>query len=189
VTGVEFLDVESFIFDEDGIPRIETVAGSEHVLSADTVIFAIGQVPDVPEEFGVDTTDRRLIEVDGFTLSTSREGVFAAGDAVAGSGSVIKAIASGRKTAAAVDKYLGGSGRIDRNLAPAREPATCLGRDEGFAAMRRAADSCVIPEELVDNFCEVVAGMDEGTAGYESARCLQCDLRLRLQTVKFWGSY
>jgi hypothetical protein len=55
--------------------------------------------------------------------------------------------------------------------------------------MRRAADSCVIPEELVDNFCEVVAGMDEGTAGYESARCLQCDLRLRLQTVKFWGSY
>jgi formate dehydrogenase beta subunit len=189
VTGVEFLDVASFCFDDQGAPQIETVAGSEHVVQADTVIFAIGQAPDVPEGFGIDTTERGLVDLDAFTLLTSREGVFAAGDAVSGSGSVIRAIASGRKAAVAVDKYLGGSGRIDRKLAPAVEPARCLGRDEGFAAMRRAADVCVIPEELVDNFCEVVAGMGEEEAGYESARCLQCDLRLKLQTVKFWGSY
>jgi NADPH-dependent glutamate synthase beta subunit-like oxidoreductase/Pyruvate/2-oxoacid:ferredoxin oxidoreductase delta subunit/ferredoxin len=188
VTGVEFLEVESFSFD-DGIPQVETVAGSEHVVAADTVIFAIGQVPDVPEGFGVGTTERRLIDVDAYTLSTSREGVFAAGDAASGSGSVIRAIASGRKAAMAVDRYLGGSGRIDRKLAPQVEPEPCLGRDEGFAAMRRVSEACVVPEKLVDNFCEVVAGMDDKEAGYESARCLQCDLRLKLQTVKFWGSY
>jgi hypothetical protein len=114
----------------------------------------------------------RARQLDPFTLSTSREGVFAAGDVVAGTSSVIKAIASGRKAAVAVDKYLGGSGRIDRKLAPHVEPEPFLGRQEAFAALARAADRCVIPEELGGNFCEVVQGMEEGTAVYESARCL-----------------
>jgi len=44
-TGVEFLDVESFCFDEDGRPEIEVVTASEHMVEAETVIFAIGQTP------------------------------------------------------------------------------------------------------------------------------------------------
>jgi NADPH-dependent glutamate synthase beta subunit-like oxidoreductase len=35
----------------------------------------------------------------------------------------------------------------------------------------------------------VVEGMDEQTAGYESARCLQCDLRQKIKPVKLWGNY
>jgi len=31
--------------------------------------------------------------------------------------------------------------------------------------------------------------MDQGAAEYESSRCLQCDLRLKIKTVDFWGSY
>ena len=153
------------------------------------MIFAVGQFPEIPEGFGLDLTDRKLIELDPISLSTSREGVFAAGDVVSGTASVIQAIASGRKAAVAVDKYLGGSGRIDRKLAPQVEPERRLGRQEGFAALARAADPCVIPEELASNFCEVIRGMEEGAAQEESARCLQCDLRLKLQQVKFWGSY
>ena len=64
--------------------EVEGIAGSEHTVEADTVIFALGQSPDLPEGFGLDTTDRRLIALDQFDLSTSREGVFAAGDAVTG---------------------------------------------------------------------------------------------------------
>ena len=189
VTGVEFLDVETFSFDENNIPQIASIAGSEHVVGADTVIFAVGQFPEIPEGFGLDLTDRGLIDLDPFSLSTSREGVFAAGDVVSGTASVIQAIASGREAAVAVDKYLGGSGRIDRRLAPQVEAQRSLGRQEGFAALARAADPCVIPEELASNFCEVVKSMEEGAAHEESARCLQCDLRLKIQQVKFWGSY
>jgi NADPH-dependent glutamate synthase beta subunit-like oxidoreductase/Pyruvate/2-oxoacid:ferredoxin oxidoreductase delta subunit len=189
VTGAEFLEVESFCFDEDGRPEIDVVAGSEHTVEADTVIFAVGQIPDIPEGFGIDTTDRGLIALDPYDLCTSREAVFAAGDAISGTGSVIEAIASGRKAAAAVDKRLGGTGRFDRRLAPQREPAACLGRREGFASLARPGDSCMLPSERVTSFCEVVRGLGEGEARGESARCLQCDLRLKLQSVKFWGSY
>ena len=102
---------------------------------------------------------------------------------------MIKAIASGRKAAAAVDKYLGGGGRLDRNLAPQREPDASLGRREGFAALARPGGTCALPSERVTSFCEVVRGLDEGEAREESERCLRCDLRLKLRTVKFWGSY
>ena len=189
VAGVEFLDVGSFCFDEDSIPQIEAVDGSQHVLEADTVIFAIGQRPDIPEGFGIDISDRSLIDADPVTLSTNREGVFAAGDAVSGTASVIKAIASGRKAAVALDRFLGGSGRIDKKLAPQVDPEPCLGPGEGFAALNRAADSCALPEERVGSFCAVAIGMEEGAAAGESARCLQCDLRLKIKTVEFWGNF
>jgi formate dehydrogenase (NADP+) beta subunit len=189
VTGVEFLDVESFCFDENGVPQIEVVDDSQHVVEADTVIFAVGQRPELPEEFDLDKTDRGLIELDQFTLATSREGVFAAGDAVTGTASVIKAIASGRKAAVAVDKFLGGSGRIDRKLAAQATPEPVLGPCEGFAGLDRVAEVCLLPEERLTGFCELVKGMEKGEAGYESARCLQCDLRLKIKEVKFWGNY
>lgn len=188
-TGVDFLEVASFCFDEDGRPEVETVEGSDHSVAADTIIFAIGQSPDLPEGFDLDTTDRRLIALNEFDLTTSREGVFATGDAVTGTGSVIQAIASGRKVASAADKYLGGSGRLDRKLAPQEELPTCLGRREGFASLGRPGETCMLPSERVTSFCEVVRGLDEDEARAESERCLRCDLRLKLQTVKFWGSY
>ena len=52
------------------------------------------------------------------TLNVGREGVFAAGDVLVGTSSVIEAIASGRKAASSIDLYLGGLGIIDEVLAP-----------------------------------------------------------------------
>ncbi|MBN1177260.1 MAG: FAD-dependent oxidoreductase [Dehalococcoidales bacterium] len=189
VTGVEFVNVASLTFDEDKNPCIETVENSTHVLEADTVIFAIGQRPEIPPDFGLDTGRGSLIEIDSFTLSTNKEGVFAAGDAVIGTSSVIKAIASGRKAAAAADRYLGGSGIIDEKLVGVTEPEPCLGLEGGFASLKRCEESCVPPEERVKGFDKVVLDMDEETAESESKRCLQCDLRLKITSVKFWGNY
>ncbi|MBN2039620.1 MAG: FAD-dependent oxidoreductase [Spirochaetes bacterium] len=187
--GVEFLDVESLTFDEDNLPQVEVVDDSEHILEADTIIFAIGQQPDIPEEFDLDKTDRNLIELDSYTFETSREGVYAAGDAVSGTASVIEAIASGRKAASIIDKFLDGDGRIDEKLAPEAELQKCLGPDPDFAAMDRVEEVCVLPEERLMSFCRVVDEMDEASADYESKRCLQCDLRLSITPVKFWGNY
>ena len=186
---MEFLDVESFTFDEDKNPQIEVIENSQHVLEADTVIFAIGQRPEIPEGFGLDTAPNNLIEIDSYTLSTSREGVFAAGDAVIGTSSVIKAIASGRKIAIALDQFLEGSGDIDEKFAPPSEVNKCLGPGEGFASMSRCEESCMLPEERLQSFCKVVHDMDEETADYESKRCLQCDLRMKITPIKFWGNY
>jgi NADPH-dependent glutamate synthase beta subunit-like oxidoreductase/ferredoxin/NAD-dependent dihydropyrimidine dehydrogenase PreA subunit len=189
VKGVEFLEVASFSFDEDKNLELETVEDSQHVVEADMVIFAVGQKPEIPEGFGLDKTDAGFIELDSYTMATNRDEVFAAGDAVYGTDSVIRAIASGRKTAIAVDKFLEGRGNIDEKLAPVTEPAKCLGPDPGFASMSRCAEACLLPSERVQSFCEVVEGMDEETAELESKRCLQCDLRLKITPVKFWGNY
>ena len=189
ITGVECLEVESFSFDEESDLQLEIIEDSQHVLEGDTVMFAIGQLPEIPEDFEIDTDSKGLIELDEYTFDTSREGVFAAGDAVYGTSSVIKAIASGRKGAIAVDRFLDGNGDIDEKLAPDSEPEPYLGPGNGFASMGRSGDSCTPVEERLQSFCQVVNEMDEETANHESTRCLQCDLRMKITPVKFWGNY
>jgi len=189
ITGVELLDVASASFNEENRLHIEIVENSEHVMEADTVIFAIGQQPDVPAGFDIETGPNRLVTIDEFSYSTSREEVFAAGDAVSGATSVIKAIASGRKAATSIDRYLGGNGIIDEKLITPEEPESCLGFEEGFASIKRGARDVVPVEERLKSFCQVAADLDEEAAAHESRRCLQCDLRLKITSVKFWGSY
>jgi formate dehydrogenase beta subunit len=186
---VECLEVTSLTFNEEKNPQIETRENSQHIIPADTVIFAIGQRPDIPAGFGLNTVAGNLIEVDAFTNTTSREGVFAAGDAVNGTSSLIKAIASGRRAAIALDKYLGGSGDIDQQLVPLTEPEKNIGRCEGFAALERCKDALVPVEKRIKNFNRVVADLDEKVVECEAKRCLQCDLRLKITPVKFWSSY
>jgi formate dehydrogenase beta subunit len=173
VVGAEFLDVDSFAFDENGNLQLEAVGNSQQTMEADMVMFAIGQLPEVPQSFDLDKRLNRFIEVDSYSFQTSREGVFAAGDAINGKGSLIDAIASGRKAAMAIDGFLGGSGIIEEKLAPMREPSAEIGFGEGFASMNR----CSVHE------------MDEASAAGESLRCLQCDLRLKIATVKIWSNY
>ncbi len=189
IKGVEFLEVASFSFDEEKNLEIETIDDSRHVIEADMVIFAVGQKPEIPAGFKLDTTSKGLIELDAYTFTTSRDEVFAAGDAVTGTASAIKAIASGRKAAVAVDKFLGGRGNIDETLAPVIEPEKWLGPGKDFAAMSRCEEKCLAPDERVKGFCVVVEDMSEETALHESKRCLQCDLRLQIKPVKFWGNY
>jgi len=187
--GVECLDVDSFKFDEEGKAQVNVIEGSEHILPADTVIFAIGQHPHIPARFELVTGKGNRIEVDSETLQTSREGVYAVGDAVTGTTSVIEAIASGRNGAVVVDRYLGGSGDIDEALVPAEMPESRLGRREGFACESRVENPRLAPSERVGSFCRVLQDIDEKAAVDESHRCLQCDLRLKMTPVKFWGDY
>ena len=189
ITGVECLEVASLTFDEEKKPQVEVKEDSAHILEADTVIFAIGQRPEIPEGFGLNTVVGNLIEVDSFTFTTNREGVFAAGDAVNGTSSVIKAIASGRKAAAALDVYLGGSGNIDETLAPLKALEPNIGKADGFAALKRCGDNLVAPAERLKGFSRVVADLEENVVECEAKRCLQCDLRLKITPIKFWGNY
>lgn len=189
VRGVEVLHVKSFSFNDDKKLEIETLDNSQHLLEADTVIFAVGQRPEIPEGFELDKTENGLLEVDPITLVTNRDEIFAAADAVTGTDSVIKAIASARKAVIAIDKFLGGRGKIEERLAPITQPEKYLGSGTGFAALPRMEDKCVLPGERTKSFCPVTEGLDDEGAEQEAQRCLQCDLRLRMTPVKFWGSY
>jgi formate dehydrogenase (NADP+) beta subunit len=189
ISGVEFMDVASFSFDEDKIPQIELVDNSQHIIEADSVIIAIGQRPFIPPGFELETGQGNLIVIDSYSYATGREGVFAAGDAVTGSSSLVKAMASGRKAAVALDRYLEGDGNIDRKLAPAVEIPASLGPGEGFAGLERQPEIYEPVEERLAGFCEVEKEMGQDTADFESSRCLQCDLRLKIRSVKFWGNY
>jgi len=189
VAGVECLDVQSFNFDDEGRLNVECAEGSNHVLPADTVIFAIGQRPEVPEEFGLPTGRGNTIQVEYDNIRTEKEGVFAAGDAVTGTTSVIKAIAAGRQAASVIDQYLEGSGLIDEPLAPVEAAARWLGPGKDFACQPRSKATGRPVPQRVGSFGAVEAGLDESTASQESIRCLQCDLRLKMARVKFWADY
>ncbi len=189
VTGVECIDIASFEFDEDGRLQLEVIEGSNSILEGDTVIFAIGQRPEIPEDFDLELTERKLIELDEYTFETSEDGVYAGGDAVFGTASVIKAIASGRDAASAIDKYLGGDGNIDEKLAPQADYECWLGPGEEFADQDRCNDCCILPEERVQSFCCILETLDEDAAVNEAERCLKCDIRFNISPVKFWGDF
>ena len=189
VTGAEFLNVTALSFNENNVPHVETEEGSEHVISADCVIFAVGQRPLLPDGFGVDKTDRGLIDADLNSMETGKDGVFAAADAVTGTDRVISAIAAGRKAARVIDKYLGGRGRIDQKLAPETELSPLIGTVDGFALQQRVPEKLEQPDIRVHSFCIVDQILDSKEAAYEAGRCLQCDLRLKMKQERFWSSY
>jgi len=123
--------------DASGRRRPVPIKDSEFAMDFDTVIAAIGQTPEVPQQFGLPTIHGNTLQVDPDTLATPRDGVFAGGDAVTGPASVIAAIAAGRKAAVSIDRYLGGKGIIDEALVEVEESSPWLGRDGDFASRRR----------------------------------------------------
>ncbi|RCX16025.1 NADPH-dependent glutamate synthase beta subunit-like oxidoreductase [Anaerobacterium chartisolvens] len=185
--GVECSEVDNFYFDDNRKLVINTVPDSLHVLYADTVIFAAGQIVDLPEEYGVESGRANIIKSENY--QTNKAGVFAVGDCITGTTSVVQAIAGGRGAAAAIDKYLGGDGVIDEVLAPCEEPGAFIGKEERFAHRERKQISCKPVEERINNFDEFEQAFDAETAHCEAERCLQCDLRLRIPKVKLWGDY
>ena len=162
--------------DASGRRRPEPVECSEFSLHFDTVITAIGQRPEIPKQFGLATGMGNTIQVDPYSLSSSREGVFAGGDVVTGPASVIEAIAAGREAASSIDKYLGGEGNIDEELVsshPEMSPSG-IGTVEGYK--RRSPVKMLPDDKRIQGFDQVELGFDDGKAAEEARRCLWCDL-------------
>jgi NADPH-dependent glutamate synthase beta subunit-like oxidoreductase len=182
LTGIELVRCLS-VFDKQGRFNPSYDRSTTRTLDGDTVIMAIGQACDLSFLEGDDevkTTGGGLIQVDGESMETTAKGLFCGGDAAMMPGSVIDAIASGRKAASGIDRYLGGSGDIDEVLLDGSEPEPHLGRHEGFAEWCRVMAPCLIPEERIKGFSPIDLGFDDRMANDEAKRCLQCDLRLRI---------
>ncbi|MBI2846546.1 MAG: FAD-dependent oxidoreductase [Chloroflexi bacterium] len=168
--------------DSSGRPRPEPIPGSEFALDVDTVLLAIGQVPDVPPQWGLELNPNGTIKVDPKTMLASKERIFAGGDIVTGPVSVIQAIAGGRAAAVAVDKYLGGDGNIDEVLAPPMEEITDLPYIDGEGRRAHMPERSV--SERLKGFDIVELGLTKDMAIAEANRCLRCDLwRLKVPLV------
>jgi len=164
--------------DASGRRRPVPIKGSEFDAEYDSIIGAIGQRPDIPADFKVKTGRGDTIQANSETLATSRQGVWAGGDAVTGPDSVIRAIAAGRTAAGSIDKYLGGSGIIDEELTRERAIGICAGMtEEDFNGRPRVNMPCLPPEKVINNFNEVELGLTEEGTVAEGKRCFQCGVR------------
>ena len=173
ITGVECLRMELGEPDESGRRRPIPIEGSEFLMEMDTVILAIGQIPDtssIPE--GIETTRWETISADEITLETSRPGVFAGGDIVDGPSTVIEAIGSGKRAAESIDRYLRGEdlrkGR-DEPVQKAEEVSK-----EGVEPRPRQTMPRLQVVDRFGNFREVELGFTEEMAIGEAERCLAC---------------
>lgn len=167
--------------DASGRRRPVPVKGSEFDVEYSSIIGAIGQRPEIPAGFGVETGRGNTIKAHAATLITTRPGVWAGGDAVTGPDSVIRAIAAGRVAAASIDAYLGGSGNIEEELTGERRIGICAGltADEFYDAPR-VRMPCLPPEQVISNFAEVETGLPEDGVIAEGKRCFQCGFRSQI---------
>ena len=109
VSGVKVIKCELGEPDERGRRRPVEVSGSEYVLNVECVIMAIGTSPNPlikNTTAGLDVNKHGGIIVEESTGKTSKDGVFAGGDAVTGAATVILAMGAGKTTAKAIDEYL-----------------------------------------------------------------------------------
>jgi NADPH-dependent glutamate synthase beta subunit-like oxidoreductase len=163
--------------DATGRRRPVPVEGSDFTLVTDTILSAIGQYPGIPRRLGVEVSERgQTVAVERETLETSMKGVFAGGDVVLGPASVVEAIGQGRRAAAAIDRFLGGDGRIDESLAPPENRDALPPMKTETKARPRTAMPFLAPATRARSFKQVEKGYSRSQAVEEAGRCLRCDL-------------
>ena len=109
VTGMKCIRMELGEPDESGRRRPVEVPGSEFVMELDTVIMSLGTSPNPlisSTTRGLDTNKWKCIIADENNGKTTKEGVYAGGDAVTGAATVILAMGAGKAAAKGIDEYL-----------------------------------------------------------------------------------
>jgi NADH-quinone oxidoreductase subunit F len=164
---LECLKMRLADIDRSGRRGAVPIPGSEVIFVVDTVIVAVGQ--EAEAGFGID-----MSQVSRRTLATNIKGVFAGGDFVRGSSSVIEAISDGRIAAGSIDVYLGGSGTIDQPLSS--QQGKLEAPEETKKTKKRIKPPCLRPKKRFKRFSEVEIGYTQKAAILETERCLKCDL-------------
>lgn len=109
VKAMKCIKMELGEADASGRRKPVAIEGSEFDLEVDTVIMALGTSPNPlisSTTKGLEINKRRCIVAEDETGKTSREGIYAGGDAVTGAATVILAMGAGKKAAEAIDEYL-----------------------------------------------------------------------------------
>jgi len=109
VKGMKCVRMELGEPDASGRRKPVVIEGSEFIMDVDTVIMSLGTSPNPlisSTTKGLEVNKRKCIVAQEETGLTSREAVYAGGDAVTGAATVILAMGAGKKAAAAIDEFL-----------------------------------------------------------------------------------
>ena len=181
VGGLECIQAELGEADASGRRRPVPIPDSDYLLEVDSVIAAIGQMPDVQclvnsSDLKVNTRSR--IVVDSQTLQTNLPDVFSGGDVVTGPATVVQAVGAGKWAALSIEAYLKGN-EIPLGP-PLKTPRMRLDPVEVPTGEKvdqpRAKMPLLKMEQRQKTFKRVELGLDEEAARLESLRCLRCDL-------------
>ena len=170
--------------DESGRRRPVPADMAPFVLEADSIIAAVGQKPDFDPFSGDDTIQMNkygYMEVDPYTLMTTKPGVFVGGDAVSGGGTIIEAINAGKTAAKYIDKYLRGEPVVEDLEDKTKRLAVYLGAQKSVYPLAPEVDyglrqkmPVLPPEERIKTFEPCELGYDLAQVTAEADRCLRC---------------
>jgi NADPH-dependent glutamate synthase beta subunit-like oxidoreductase len=174
---IECLRVKLGAPDASGRRRPVPIQGSEHTYDVDTVIPAIGQLPETSCLPSVLLDERaNALSVDPLTLETSIPTVFAGGDIVTGPASIIEAIGAGKRAVVSINRYLNGQDlRIGRE--EEIEETTWV---KDWEKITKKPERYTLPHIDIgrqkirfEEADELLAKIKE-LAMFESRRCLEC---------------
>jgi indolepyruvate ferredoxin oxidoreductase alpha subunit len=158
-----------------GRRRILSMEGPEKKLKADLVITSPSYVPDL-SKFGnaVPKTAWETISVDPVTLATPINGLFAGGDAVTGPKNFIEGMASGRKAALSIHRYLSGEElRVNREAEGVPQELVSV-NIEMVEPQSRVEEPTLPLQSRINSFKEVDLLPDKEAIIAEAKRCLHC---------------
>jgi len=151
--------------------RVTPIAGSEFALTADAVVTAIGQDPELALLQSFARTEGPLLWTDA-RGATSAEGVFAGGDVASTARFVTEAIGTGRRAAHEIDRRLRACDAADEEAGEALPFAAINTFYHPHAA--RSAGTNLEPVERLRGHAEVKLGLEAEQALAEAARCFSC---------------
>ncbi|MGQ9597906.1 MAG: FAD-dependent oxidoreductase [Anaerolineae bacterium] len=186
ITAVRCVRMQLGEPDASGRRRPIPIEGTEFDIPCDALVAAVAQAPEISfldPDHGLAISRRGTFEVDPRTLATNLPGVFAGGDAAAGPGALIEAIAAGRRGALSIDRYLRGVPLLTpRELLPLptvelteEEIADQIARGQANTQPRVVIPKAAVSERVGD-FREVERCLTEDQALAEASRCLKCGL-------------
>lgn len=174
VSGIVFKSCPR-VLDETG--RFNPVYDEDKLLTldADIILMAIGQKADLEflnGAYEVETERGRIKALEG--NRTSVDGIFAGGDVTTGPATVIKAIAAGKETAVAINRYCGLEPLEVEKAQEAREAAKLASFDPGCRHSRSAVKSPLLPVEERGMDKEDMGDLPEEAVRGEACRCFNC---------------
>jgi len=164
------LTVEKMRLNDEGFPE---ATGEYEVLGADAVVLALGQDSDLSllDHVADIAIDDGVVGV-STSMSATNDGIFAGGDAVPSERTATIAIGHGKRAAHGIDDYLAGHDTVNP---PRHELATFERLNTWYYS---DAERTRRPELEIarrqNNFEEIVGGLTEDNALFESRRCLSC---------------
>ncbi len=174
--GLETVHCAS-VFDEQGKFNPKFVEGTESVISADTIIMAIGQKSDlsfIKSEDEIEITSQETVKINFETLATTAPGIFAGGDIAFGPRIIVDAIADGQRAAKSIHFFLGG-GRIHIKSKATMTSIQNHTMPAGYTAIPRQ-EMPTLPLAKRMGISEVQLGYSHEQSASEGRRCLKCDV-------------